>query len=34
MERKTSYIQSALKEPLNIGAMMLAAAGTASLWRY
>jgi hypothetical protein len=29
MERKTSYIQSALKEPLNIGAMMLAAAGTA-----
>lgn len=28
MERKPSYIQSALKEPLNIGAMVLAAAGT------
>ena len=29
MERKPSYIQSALKEPLNIGALILAAAGTA-----
>lgn len=28
MDRKTSYIQSALKEPLNIGALVLAAAGT------
>lgn len=28
MERKTSYIQAALKEPLNIGALVLAAAGT------
>ena len=29
MERKPTYIQSALKEPLNIGALVLAAAGTA-----
>jgi hypothetical protein len=30
MERKLSYIQSALKEPLNIGALILAAASTAA----
>jgi hypothetical protein len=30
MERKLSYIQSALKEPLNLGALILAAAGTAA----
>jgi hypothetical protein len=29
MERKPSYLQSALKEPLNIGALILGAAGTA-----
>lgn len=29
MERRPSYLQSALKEPLNIGALVLAAAGTA-----
>lgn len=29
MERKPSYLQSAFKEPLNLGALVLAAAGTA-----
>ncbi len=29
MERKPSYLQSALKEPLNLGALLLGAAGTA-----
>ncbi|MBS1808889.1 MAG: hypothetical protein JST84_12070 [Acidobacteria bacterium] len=29
MERKISYLQSALKEPLNVGGLLLAVAGTA-----